>query len=280
LKTLEGAVMPVSKDPYLKRMNLYSKFAIFAGFVAVAMVFNNPFSQLPILLICLALCMAAGIKVKALLNTVKTVVSIFMILLVFSALIYNINSAHHEIAKQVYFVFFKTSFMTVSLTSGGILMGLNFIIKMMIMILAANLFSQTTTVEEMLFGLNRIGLPYQIGLMLSISLRFIPTLTKEVEQIQQAQKSRGASTKRNKKGGKRAVVQGIIPLFVPMIVSSMRRSDTMAMSMTSRGYGFSNKRTQLFDIKFRFAQLLFCLADICVVAACIYIKRKYGIGVL
>lgn len=280
MKTDSAIVVQTPKEPFLKRMNLYSKFSIFAGFVAVAMVFSNPASLLPFLLICITLCLRAGISVKSLLKTTKAVISIFLFLFIFSAFIYDVNSAHSEIAKIVYFSLFKTRFMTVALTSGGMLMGLNFILKMMIMIFAANLFSQTTAVEEMLFGLNRIGLPYQFGLMLSIALRFIPTLTKEVEQIQQAQRSRGASAKKKKKGGKGASVQGVIPLFVPMIVSSMRRSDTMAMSMTSRGYGFSNKRTQLLEIKFRPAQLLFCLTNVIIVAICIYVKEKYGIGIL
>lgn len=260
-------------------MNLYSKFAIFAGFVAVAMVFNSPLTLLPFFLLCLVLCMLSGVSAVSLLKTTKAVLSIFLFLFIFSAFIYDVNAAHSEAAKIIYFTLFKTKFVTIALTSGGMLTGLNFVLKMMIMIFAANFFSQTTSVEEMLFGLNRIGLPYQFGLMLSIALRFIPTLSKEVEQIQQAQKSRGASEKK-KKGGKGASVQGVIPLFVPMIVSSMRRSDTMAMSMTSRGYGFSNKRTQLLDIKFGFAQLLFCIFNIGILAVCIYLKQKYGIGVI
>ena len=279
MNTENTTAVKIQKEPFLKRMNLYSKFAVFAGFVAVAMVFNNPLPLLPFFLLCLVLCLSAGVSTLSLLKTTKAVISIFLFLFLFSAFIYDVGAAHSEAAKIVYFTLFKTKFVTIALTSGGMLMGLNFILKMMIMIFAANLFSQTTSVEEMLFGLNRIGLPYQFGLMLSIALRFIPTLSKEVEQIQQAQRSRGASEKK-KKGGRGASVQGVIPLFVPMIVSSMRRSDTMAMSMTSRGYGFSNKRTQLLDIKFRFAQLLFCLLSAGVVAACIYFKQKYGIGTL
>jgi len=280
MKTDGAAIELTPKKSFLNSMNLYSKFAIFTSFVAVAMVFNNPVSLFPFFLLCLVLCTVAGIGIKSLLKTTKAVMSIFLFLFLFSAFIYDINAAHTAAAKIVYFTLFKAKFMTVALTSGGMLMGLNFILKMMIMIFAANLFSQTTTVEEILFGLNRIGLPYQFGLMLSIALRFIPTLTKEVEQIQQAQKSRGASAKKSKEGGKRNSVQGVIPLFVPMIVSSMRRSDTMAMSMTSRGYGFSNKRTQLLEIKFGIVQFLFCLVNVCIIAACIYAKEKYGIGIL
>jgi len=280
MSTVGVTALPVQKDSFLKSMSLYSKFAIFVGFVATAMVYNNPIALIPFFLLSLSMCFASGISYRALLKTLKAVIGIFLMLFLFSAFMYDVKSAHNDLAKIIYFTLFKTQYVTVSLTSGGMLSGISFIIKMMIMVLASNLFSQTTTIEEMLFGLNRMGLPYQFGLMLSIALRFIPTLTKDVEHIQQAQKSRGASSKKNKKKGKGASVQGVIPLFVPMIVSSMRRSDTMAMSMTSRGYGFSNKRTQMLDVKFRLPQILFWLFTIGVVVICIYIKKKYGFGIL
>lgn len=268
------------KASFLKGMNLYSKFAIFIGFVAVAMVFNNPIHLLPVFFLVLAMCLSAGVSLKALAGMAKSVLGIFLILFVFSAFIYDVSSAHTEIARKVYFVLWETKFIDIGLTSGGMLAGANFILKMLIMILASNLFSHTTPIEEMLYGLNRMGLPYQFGLMLSIALRFIPTLKKEIEQIQQAQKSRGASSKKSANGRKGAAVQGVIPLFVPMIASSMRRSDTMAMSMTSRGYGFSNKRTQMLDIKFGLVQALFCLIVVGIVALSVYAKSKYGLGLL
>ncbi|QCJ44725.1 energy-coupling factor transporter transmembrane protein EcfT [Bacillus sp. S3] len=265
---------------FLKGMNLYSKFAIFIGFIAIAIVINNPIHLLPVFFLALIMCLSAGVSVKALAKTVKGVSGIFLILFIFSSFIYDVTNAQSELAKQVYFVLWEAKFIKIGLTSGGMLTGSNFILKMLIMIFASNLFSQTTTIEEMLFGLNRMGLPYQFGLMLSIALRFIPTLKKEVEQIQQAQKSRGASNKKKANGKKGAVVKGVIPLFVPMIVSSMRRSDTMAMSMTSRGYGYTNKRTQLLDIKFGIPQLIFILFIIGGFALCLYVKSKYGFGVL
>ncbi|MEH7248097.1 energy-coupling factor transporter transmembrane component T [Neobacillus niacini] len=265
---------------FFKGMNLYSKFALFIGFVAVAIVINNPLHLLPVFFLVLIMCFSAGVSLKSMTNMIKGVSGIFLILFIFSSFIYDVTSAQTEMAKTVYFVLWETKFIDIGLTSGGMLTGANFILKMLIMIFASNLFSQTTTIEEMLFGLNRIGLPYQVGLMLSIALRFIPTLKKEVEQIQQAQKSRGASSKKKANGKKGAVVKGVIPLFVPMIVSSMRRSDTMAMSMTSRGYGYTNKRTQLLDIKFGIPQLIFILIIIIVFALCLYAKSNYGIGVL
>lgn len=267
------------------KMDIYGSLALFIGFIAVAMVYTNPFVLLAVLFLALILCLSVGIKHKELFATAKSVFPIFLMLFIFSSFIYDVSAAKTDIAKHVYYTFYESKYLTIALTSGGILTGFGFITKMMIMVFASKLFSATTTIEEMLYVMNRVGLPYQFGLMLSIALRFIPTLKKEVSQIQQAQKSRGAMTNKERKkrglpAGKGSSVQGVIPLFVPMIVSSMRRSDTMAMSMISRGYGYSGKRTQMINIPFGINQKLVYILLVVIIVVCVFVKKKYGFGIL
>lgn len=269
----------------MKRIGIHANIALFIGYIAIAMVYTNPFVLLAVLLLALVLCLSAGIKPKELFATAKSVFPIFLMLFIFTSFIYDVSAAKTDMARHVYYTFYESKYLTIALTSGGILTGIGFILKMMIMVFASKLFTATTTIEEMLYVLNRIGLPYQFGLMLSIALRFIPTLKKEVSQIQQAQKSRGAMTNKERKkrglpAGKGSSVQGVIPLFVPMIVSSMRRSDTMAMSMTSRGYGYSNKRTQMLEIPFGIKQAIAYTLLVIIIGACILAKKKFGFGIL
>lgn len=269
----------------MKRIGIHANIALFIGYIAVAMVYTNPFVLMAVLLLALVMCLSAGIKSKELFATAKSVFPIFLMLFIFTSFIYDVSAAKTDIARHVYYTFYESKYLTISLTSGGILTGIGFIMKMMIMVFASKLFTAATTIEEILYVLNRIGLPYQFGLMLSIALRFIPTLKKEVSQIQQAQKSRGAMTSKERKkrglpAGKGSSVQGVIPLFVPMIVSSMRRSDTMAMSMTSRGYGYSGKRTQMLQIPFGVGQAMAYALLFIVIGACIFVKKKFGFGIL
>ena len=271
---------PSRKASCLKKMNFYSKFVIFASFTAHAVIIHNPIHLLPFVFLGLVLCLISGVSIKTLFGMAKAVMGIFLFLFIFSAFIYDVDAAHTDMARKIFVMIWQNDFIKFGLTSGGMLTGLSFILKMLILILASNLFMQTTTMEEILFGMNRIGLPYQFGLMLSIALRFIPTFKKEVSQIQQAQKSRGASNKRKADGKKGNAVKGVIPLFVPMIVSSMRRSDTIAMSMTSRGYGFTPKRTRLLEIKFGILQILFCIFFVCVFAVSLYAKSTWQFGLL
>lgn len=266
------------KESFLSEMGLYTRLALFIVFVIMAMVFTDPILLGAILLVCILLCVIAGMSLGQMFSTLKPLAMIFGFLFLFSSLTFSIDHVQHSYAKIVYFSIFQSKFMDVALTSGGMLFGLSFVLKMMIMMFSSALLVFTSPMEEMLYFLERTGVPYQMGLMMSIALRFIPTLTREVTQIQEAQKARGAGYKH--KGGARQSVQGTIPLFVPMIVSSIRRSDTMAMSMISRGYGYQKKRTQMVELPFTVQDGLYILALVGITSVLLYAKLKMGLGVL
>ncbi len=266
------------KRSFLSDMGLYTRLVLFIVFVAFAMVFTDPITLSIILLVCIFLCVSAGMSLKQMLSTLKPLAVVFGFLFVFSAFTYSVENVRHDFARHIYFVLYESKFFTLSLSSGGMLFGLSFVLKMMVMMFASALLVFTSPMEEVLLFLEKIGFPYQIGLMLSIALRFIPTLSKEVVQIQEAQKARGAGFKH--KGGAKQAVKGTIPLFVPMIVSSIRRSDTMAMSMISRGYGFSKKRTQLVELPVKLSDIIYIFILVGVASLLLFANAKFGLGVL
>lgn len=268
-----------NKRTILSELGLPSKTLLFFSFMVLAIVFTDPIILSAVLAICIVLCKIAGINLKSLLNYLKFMLTIFFFLFLFSAFTYNIGNVRHWYAKYTFFVIYEFGdFATIALTSGGILFGLGFAIKIMIMMFASSLLTATSRIEELFLGLEKLGLPYQFGLMMMIAIRFIPTLTREAEQIQQAQRVRGAVIRRRGKFSQ--TVKGVIPIFVPMIVSSMRRVNTMAMSMTSRGYGYTTDRTQLTGIRFRFDDLIFIVMLVLCVAILIYLRSINGLGLL
>jgi energy-coupling factor transport system permease protein len=266
------------KQTILSKMGLYARLVLFGAFVAIAMIYTDPIALAVMLMVCIFLCLLAGMSLKQMLSTTKPLLTVFGFLFLFSSFTYSVNNVNHEYARHVYFTLYDSKFMTVALSSGGMLFGVSFVFKMMVMMFASALLVYTSPMEEILLFLEKIGFPYQIGLMMSIALRFIPTLSKEVAQIQEAQKARGAGFKR--KGGTKQAVKGTIPLFVPMIVSSIRRSDTMAMSMISRGYGFSKHRTQLATISMNVLDIFYILILIGITSFLLFAKTKLGLGVL
>ena len=96
--------------------------------------------------------------------------------------------------------------------------------------------------------MKKIGVPaHEISMMMSIALRFIPTLIEETDKIMSAQKSRGANID---EGGILKRAKALIPVLVPLFVSAFRRADELAMAMESRCYNGSDNRTKLKELKF------------------------------
>ena len=84
-------------------------------------------------------------------------------------------------------------------------------------------------------------------MMMSIALRFIPTLLEETERIRKAQMARGADFET---GGLLARARALVPLLVPLFVSSFRRADELAMAMESRCYHGGEGRTRMHELHY------------------------------
>ena len=98
-------------------------------------------------------------------------------------------------------------------------------------------------IEALLRPLKRLKVPVQeIALILSIALRFVPTLMQETEKIMNAQKARGVSFD---EGNLIARMKKIVPLLIPLFISSIERADQLAVAMTARGYRGGDNRTKL-----------------------------------
>ena len=112
----------------------------------------------------------------------------------------------------------------------------------------------TLGIEELLSPLTRFKVPaHEIAMMISIALRFIPTLIEETERIIKAQSSRGVDFEKGKITEK---INAIISLIVPLFVSAFQRAEDLANAMEARGYIPDGKRT-------RYKQLHIQFKDIC-----------------
>ena len=99
----------------------------------------------------------------------------------------------------------------------------------------------------MLNPLKKIGLPvHELAMMMTIALRFIPTLLDETDKIMKAQMSRGADFESSNLI-KRA--KNLVPLLVPLFVSAFRRADELAMAMEARCYRGGYNRTKMKEVK-------------------------------
>ncbi|MFA7411949.1 MAG: energy-coupling factor transporter transmembrane component T, partial [Tissierellaceae bacterium] len=101
--------------------------------------------------------------------------------------------------------------------------------------------------EKLLTPLKRIGLPaHELAMMMTIALRFIPTLLEETDKIMKAQMARGADFE---SGNILNRAKNLVPLLVPLFINAFRRADELATAMEARCYRGGDNRTRLNELK-------------------------------
>lgn len=167
-------------------------------------------------------------------------------------------------------VLFSKGIFTVTLE--GVYMAVKMTVRIILLITASSLLTLTTTptvltggLELLLNPLKKIGIPIQIFvMMMSIALRFIPTLLEETDKIIKAQMSRGADFE---SGSPVKRVKAMIPILIPLFVGAFRRADELAVAMECRCYNCDAERTSYRRYsfgKYDMAALL-CAAALCIV---------------
>lgn len=140
--------------------------------------------------------------------------------------------------------------------AGGLRLGLFLGLRILLLVSAAGLLTATTApvaladgIEDLLSPLERLRFPaHEVAMMMTIALRFIPTLGEEAEKITKAQAARGADFSQ---GGPLRRALALVPVLVPLTVGTFRRADELAEAMESRGYRGGEGRTRYRELRFR-----------------------------
>ena len=128
--------------------------------------------------------------------------------------------------------------------------------------------------EMLLKPLNKLKVPvHELTLMMSMALRFIPTLIEETDKIMSAQKARGADFET---GSLIDRAKALLPILVPLFVSSFRRADELAVAMESRCYHGGEGRTRLKQLQFA-ARDYFALILGCVFVVLIFVLKHFSL---
>jgi len=146
--------------------------------------------------------------------------------------------------------------MSLNIHAGGIKQGLIISLRFFLLVLMTSLLTLTTTpiditdaIESLLHPLKKVKFPvHELALMMSISLRFIPTLMQETDKISKAQASRGVDFRT---GPMKERIKAIIPLLIPLFVSAFKRAEELAMAMEARGYQGGEGRTKLRELAYK-----------------------------
>ena len=174
-------------------------------------------------------------------------------------------------------IIFQLGFLKV--TVEGLLTAVFMGIRLILLIIGSSLLTLTTKpisltdgIERLLGPLARIGVPtHEIAMMMSIALRFIPTLLEETDKIMKAQQARGADFE---SGNILERAKSLIPILVPLFVSAFRIAQDLAMAMEARCYRGGKGRTRMHEMRFRKNDLLTMAALILFLALTILMRMQ------
>lgn len=172
-------------------------------------------------------------------------------------------------------VLFSLGFLRI--TSEGLRTALFTAVRLILLVVASQLLTLTTSpisltdgLESLLKPLRAVHFPvHEIAMMMSIALRFIPTLMDEADKIMKAQKARGANFEQ---GSLIERAKAMVPLMVPLFVGAFRRADELALAMEARCYRGGEGRTRMKQLAYRRGDLLAALALALLLAAVIVLN--------
>lgn len=229
---------------FVHRLDPRTKIICALLFIVAVFVANNPAAFLLLTLSTILLVAVSRISFSVILKGVKPIVFIVL----FTALL-NVFMTKGEGDPLV-------SFWIIRIYTEGIIRAVIMALRVTLLIVGSSVLLTYTTspisltdgLESLLSPLKKIGVPvHTFAMMMSIALRFIPTLVEETEKIMNAQKSRGADFT---SGSLVQRAKALIPLLVPLFVSSFKRAEELATAMECRCYRGDKNRTKLIKLEY------------------------------
>jgi len=232
----------------LHRMDARMKLTLTLVFMVVIFVCHNFFSLGLLALMTVALCALSRVPTGMLLRSLRPI--IFLVL--FTSVLNIFYSGGENPTVLVTIPLWKWQ---PTITLEGIYTAVFTAVRIICLIAVSSLLTYTTTPSMLTTGLERLLSPLAklrvpvgvFAMMMTLALRFVPTLIEETDRIMNAQKSRGANLET---GSLPQRVKAFVPVLVPLFVSAFRRAAELAYAMESRCYTGEGKRTSLKQLKF------------------------------
>ena len=222
-----------------------------------------------ILALCLAVCVRISkVKLKALVRGLKPV----LFIIIFTGILNLFFTPGDYYVVEVGFL---------HISNVGLHNAVFMVLRIMLLIMGTFLMTYTTSpisltdgLERLLGGLKKVRVPvHELAMMMSIALRFIPTLIEETDKIMSAQKARGGDFE---SGNLIQKAKALIPILVPLFVSAFRRADELATAMECRCYHGGEGRTKLHVLKYESREYVALVLG-ALVLALILVLRRFGI---
>ena len=227
-------------DSFLHRMDARVKILLLLILLIEVFVFTSAPVYLLMTGITFLLIMTSKVPVRMVLRSLKPLWWIIL----FTFVLHLFSHPGREIYRIWQFV----------ITQEGVEQGALISVRLMLLIVLSTLLTFTTSplkltdaLESLLSPFKRLGLPaHELAMMMTIALRFIPTLISETDKIMKAQQSRGADFVT---GSIMSRLKNMVPILVPLFLSAFRRADDLALAMEARCYRGGEGRTRMKEMK-------------------------------
>ena len=262
-KMIIGRYVPANS--LMHKMDPRAKLLLVFLFVCVVFLANNVVSYGLLAGFTILLISLSKIPLRYLYNGLKPI----FFLIVFTFLLHILFTKEGELLFE--YGWFE-------IYEGGLIQGFFISVRFTLLILVTSLLTLTTSpisitdgMEELLGPLKKWKMPvHELALMMSIALRFIPTLMEETEKIMKAQTARGVDFS---SGPIKDRVKSIVPLLVPLFVSSFKRAEELATAMESRGYRGGEGRTKYRQLNWKTSDSLL-MVSIGVLTVMLFLLRS------
>ncbi len=237
----------------IHKLDPRTKIILAVVFIVAVFFAKNPFSFFVMTLFTFTIVLISRISLRVVLRGIRPIIFI----LIFTAIL-NLLMTGGEGEPLVKFYF-------IEIYTEGIVRAVAMALRVILLIIGSSILLTYTTspisltdgLESLLSPLKVIKVPvHTFAMMMSIALRFIPTLVEETEKIMNAQKSRGADFS---SGGLIKRAKALIPILVPLFVSSFKRAEELATAMECRCYRGDKNRTKLVKLTFKLRDFAFVL---------------------
>ena len=223
-------------DSLLHRLDPRTKIVLLFFFLAAIFVFDSPLAYAALTVFTAALITVSRVPLLLMLKALKPLSWI----IAFTFVIHLVSTPGDAFFHVWLF----------DLTWQGAAKGFFIALRLALLILLSALLTYTTSplaltdaLETLMQPAKRVGVPaHEIAMMMTIALRFVPTLIEEADKIMKAQQARGADLT---EGSVIERVKGFVPVLVPLFISAFRRADDLALAMEARCYRGGVGRTQM-----------------------------------
>ena len=249
------------------RLDPRTKLIAVVLYIAALFTANN-WSATALVLLTLVFCVALSrLRPKALFKGLKPLI----VIVILTAVLNLFYSDGNVIC----------SFWVLRITDNGIRRAVLMVLRIILLVCGTFLLTYTTSplqltdgLEQLLSPLKKLRFPvHELSMMMSIALRFIPTLIEETDKIMSAQKARGADFET---GNLMQRAKALLPILVPLFVSSFRRADELAVAMESRCYHGGKGRTRMKTLRMQGIDFLALFLGAAFLAV-IFVLKKFGL---